>query len=225
MYSKTKKILAKLSASTDAYTKDELKKLNSLAHSTNYRVRAKVAELLVDQFDEESESTLYHLSYDKVEIVKLEAIDSMCIGKSEMTLKRLAFLCNDESCTVRQFAFQSHYEVYMNINGYTQYSKGNYLKWLQSFEFNEKADIVVMVMQKLKFLCGDRQALDIMIDVLIGAINQKKWGLVSPLLYMLQEIIGIDERQYFYNCIRPYISLLDENQKEIVIEIYEATES
>ena len=129
MYRKSQKRLEQL-YEYDIFTKEDLKKIRNLAGSKNPQIRADAAILLARQYDRQSEWILYKLTFDRVEIVRLEAGDSLCIGKELFTVQRLEKLCGNSDAVMRQFALQSHFDVFINVFGHTEETRKDILDGL-----------------------------------------------------------------------------------------------
>ena len=80
MYKKSKRIVDSF-LDKDEFGYKEINKLCSLASSRNSDIRSEVAALLGRVSGEKAERILYSLSFDKVGIVKLEAVDSLAMGQ------------------------------------------------------------------------------------------------------------------------------------------------
>ena len=69
------------------------------------------AEILVGWYTPENERLLYNLTYDKAELVCVDATDSLCIGRTRRSLSRLRDLMVDKAesgagVTVLSFFFR-----------------------------------------------------------------------------------------------------------------------
>lgn len=60
---------------------EDVSVLVAFAKSKNEPIRSWAAELLVNRYTEQSEEILYHMTYDRCDIVRINAEDSLCIGK------------------------------------------------------------------------------------------------------------------------------------------------
>ena len=166
-------------------------KLCNLAYSRNAEIRKKVASLLVDQYSERNETVLYHLTFDKEDIVKLEAVDSLCIGKTEMSLQRLKKLCRDDDYYVRYFAIQSFCDVFTRIHGQTAEAKQILITFLQKLIIEEEAGLVRLAIYKGLFLCGDSDASAKIVSLLVDAMKKNDNRFISPALNILCEMTDI----------------------------------
>lgn len=99
------------------------------------------------------------MTFDKEDIVKLEAVDSLCIGKTEMSLQRLKKLCRDDDYYVRYFAIQSFCDVFTRIHGQTAEAKQILITFLQKLIIEEEAGLVRLAIYKGLFLCGDSECI------------------------------------------------------------------
>lgn len=190
MYCKAKKYILKVEY-CEEFSDAQLDKLCNLAYSQNAEIRSKVASLLVDQYSERSETVLYHLTFDKEDIVKLEAVDSLCIGKTEMSLQRLKKLCRDDDYYVRYFAIQSFCDVFTRIHGQTAETKQILITFLQKLMIEEEAGLVRLAIYKGLFLCGDSDASAKIVSLLVDAMKKSDNRFISPALNILREMTDI----------------------------------
>lgn len=186
MYCKTRKYILKVEY-CKKISAAQLDKLCNLACSRNAEIRSKVASLLVDRYSLRSETVLYHLTFDKDDIVKLEAVDSLCIGKTEMSLQRLKKLCRDDDYYVRYFAIQSYYDVYVRIHGRAMEAKQSLATCLQKLLIEEEAGLARLAIYKGLFLCGNSDALENIVSLLADAIKKNDNSIISPALNILRE--------------------------------------
>ncbi len=218
MYSKSKKQIEKLELIQE-FSETELITLQKLAFSKNREIRRRAAVLLGQQYDSRSEMILYHLSFDRDELVRLEATDSLSIGKTLSSLQRLEMLCYSSDCYIRFFAIQSHYDVYMNLYE-NEDKKSEYLNLVIRLLQTERNLLVKLALYKVCFLCGDENALKQIADILINAIKTSDYSLISPALNLLDEVIDEHSKE-FIEPIFPFINKLDGHQAALLLSMIE----
>ena len=89
----------------------EMKFLRKCLKSRKQDVRWTAAEILVGWYTPENERLLYNLTYDKAELVCVDATDSLCIGRTRRSLSRLRDLMEDKRSRVRGYAVLSFFQV------------------------------------------------------------------------------------------------------------------
>lgn len=87
----------------------EMKFLRKCLKSRKQDVRWTTAEILVGWYTPENERLLYNLTYDKAELVCVDATDSLCIGRTRRSLSRLRDLMEDKRSRVRGYAVLSFF--------------------------------------------------------------------------------------------------------------------
>lgn len=87
----------------------EMKFLRKCLKSRKQDVRWTAAEILVGWYTPENERLLYNLTYDKAELVCVDATDSLCIGRTRRSLSRLRDLMEDKRSRVRGYAVLSFF--------------------------------------------------------------------------------------------------------------------
>ena len=81
--------------------KKEMRYVRKGAKSRNWDDRDVVAEILAGWYTAENERLLYNLTFDKHEMVCVDAVDSLCIGRTRRSLNRLRELMQDRRTMVR----------------------------------------------------------------------------------------------------------------------------
>lgn len=123
------------------------------------------------------------------DIVKLEAVDSLCIGKTEMSLQRLKKLCRDNDYYVRYFAIQSYLDVYVRIHGQNAEERQSLAAFYLQLQSEEDADLARLAVYRGLFLCGNSDALENIVSFLADTIEKNDNSIISPALNILSEMI------------------------------------
>lgn len=185
MYNKSQKII-NFFLNKYEFNDKEIGKLCSLANSRNSEIRSKVAVTLGGISCENAEKTLYSLSFDKDDIVKLEAIDSLAVGKSILSLQRLQQICSDTDPSFRFFGFQSYCDVF--LNRFSQSSKAELLKVLKEYEKQESDSLVLAAIHKCKAICGHKQSVFTLMQMHTKAVEEMNFHLISPVFNLISEL-------------------------------------
>lgn len=189
MYRKSQKIIEKLYLKENLESRD-IEKLCKLACSTNVETRRDVAVLLGRTRGHKSEDVLYHLTFDKSNIVRIEAVDSLANGNSQRSLQRLNQIICSRDPYLRLYGIQSLTDVYFNQKGTGGLQKKVLLKQLQCFEVEECDELVLAAIQKCKVICGDMDAVSVLINTHQSAKAGDNYHLISPVENMLEELSG-----------------------------------
>ncbi len=215
MYRKSEKIIARLEALA-SFDEFQMNTLHNLAYSKNSTVRRRTAVLLGRQYDSKSEDILYHLTFDKNEIVQLEAIDSLSIGKTIKSMQRLVMLLKSNDYYIRYFAVQSLYDIYRNSGFDSENKDLDFLVKIRCELEKEENDLVRIALYKVAYLCGENEALAAIIRILIRAIEECNHSLISPALNILDEILE-EPSSMLGTEISPFLDKLDKQQYELVL--------
>ena len=203
MYRKSQKIVDSFLNKYE-FDEKEIDKLCSLANSSNSEIRSKVATILGGLFGKKIEETLYLLSFDKDDFVKLEAIDSLAIGESFLSLQRLQQICSDENPYFRFFGFQSYCDVF--LNRFSQSRKEELLNMLKEYEKQEIDSSVLAAIYKCKAICGDKQSVLILMQMHTKAVEERNFHLISPVFNLISELTDYLEDEEVLKEIDEYLS-------------------
>jgi len=203
MYRKSQKIVDHFLNKYE-FDDKEIDKLCSLANSKNSEIRSKVAAILGRVSGKKVEDTLYSLSFDKEGIVKLEAIDSLAVGESLLSLQRLQQICSDEDPYYRFFGFQSYCDVF--LNRFSQSRKEELLNMLKEYEKHEIDSSVMAAIYKCKAICGDKQAVFTLMQMHTKAVEERNFHLISPVFNLISELTDYLEDEDVLKEIDEYLS-------------------
>ena len=128
----------------------EMKFLRKCLKSRKQDVRWTAAEILVGWYTPENERLLYNLTYDKAELVCVDATDSLCIGRTRRSLSRLRDLMADKRSRVRGYAVLSFFQVWVNCFSWNERSMKAYLRFAETMDSEEKKTWVRLFYEKNK---------------------------------------------------------------------------
>ncbi len=119
------------------------------SYSFDSVIRSNVAKLLCTyDYSVMIECILYRMTYDRDYIVKLEAIDSLCIARQTRSLQRIESLTKEKDCLLRAYAYMSLIDVVENRN--IESEKRYYIEWVEKKIWREKSfKVRFMVMSEL----------------------------------------------------------------------------
>ena len=140
--------------------KKEMRYVRKGAKSRNWDDRDVVAEILAGWYTAENERLLYNLTFDKHEMVCVDAVDSLCIGRTRRSLNRLRELMQDRRILVRGYAVRSFFDVWVNCFSWNRRSMKAYLRFVETMEKNEKSLWVKTAYDRNRILAQDGRRLE-----------------------------------------------------------------
>lgn len=188
--------------------------LYKFSHSFDDELRWEAAELLCDHYTPKAEKVLRRMTYDRCYIVRLNAVDSLCIGKSKKTLKRLYILTKSRDELIRMYAYQSTNDIIGNRN--IREEKRRYLKWIQGGVLeSDSSDKVKLVMYGELYKMGFLKYLVRFNEIVKRMIKEKDNKEVWLILNILKSIM--DDTVYDYETIMKIVRSLRSiaNSKQI----------
>lgn len=187
------------------------------AHDVNTELRTDVAELLCDHYSSKVEKTLIRMTYDPAFIVKINAIDSLCIGKSEKALKRLYVLSKSHNELIRAYAVMSSADIITNRAIKEESRK--FLAWLQGFIKQEKSNCVKIMLLEILYKNGDKRSLNQMIDIITREVNESESKNVWLIINVLDEILDKENYDEIIEVLKVLLKHANMEQKKRIIEI------
>lgn len=186
-------------------SEEDYKVLYKFSHSIDNELRWETAELLCDHYTPTAERILRRMTYDRCYTVRLNAVDSLCIGKSKKTLKRLYMLTKSRNELIRMYAYQSTNDIIINRN--IKEEKRRYLKWIQSGVIdNDSCDKIRLVMYGEFYKMGFQEYLVRFDKIIKKMIREKDNGEVWLILNILKNIM--DDTDYDYDAVIKIINSL-----------------
>ena len=205
VYNKSKKIIESFLNKYE-FDEKEIDKLCSLANSSNSEIRRNVAVILGGIYNERAEKTLYHLSFDKDDIVKLEAVDSLAIGNSQLSLQRLKQICYSDDPYLRFYAIQSYCDVFLNIHKCEPDYKDELLETLKEYDTLEMDSSVMAAIYKCNAICGEKQSVFTLMQMHTKAIEERNFRLISQIFNLISELTDYLEDEDVLKEIGEYLS-------------------
>lgn len=164
---KALEFLSALNRSRRRLREDELAVLYDLAQHPSPVIRSDVAALLVDHYEEKSEWVLLGLTDDPHPLVRTDAVDSLSIGRMEITFARLLDLAShDPAYTVRGCAIHSAYDVLINCHGDSDQTLRRIAAMVEPLLQRETDLWVCTCYYCVLYLCGKREYLQLLLACL-----------------------------------------------------------
>ena len=212
------KKLESIEAHKESLSLEDVRVLVSFAKSKNELIRSWVAELLVNRYTEQSEEILYRMTYDRYDIVRLNAVDSLCIGKQLKSLQRLEYLFDDSDYLIRGYAVLSHFDVTVNIYGENYNVDNRYIDLMKGLLASEESVWVRVCIFNNLYLCGCEPGLDKIADILDEAAGDGDFEVVWCVLHTLDELVDGDNEVFIHRMINKVYGLLLDAQQDYVKE-------
>ena len=149
----------------------EMKFLRKCLKSRKQDVRWTAVKILVGWYSIENESLLYHMTYDKAELVCVHAVDSLCIGRTRRSLSRLRDLMEDERTLVRGYAVASFFQVWVNCFSWNERSMNAYLRFAETMESEEEKTWVRLFYEENKILARGKKGFEKLFYILEHSSN------------------------------------------------------
>ena len=210
--------LESIEAYKESLSLEDVSILISFARSKNELIRSWAAELLVNRYTEQSEEILYHMTYDRCDIVRINAVDSLCIGKQLKSLQRLESLFEDDDYLIRGYAVLSHFDVTVNIYGENYNVDNRYIDLMESLLASDTPAWVKVCIFNNLYLCGCEPVLDKIADILDKAAENSDFEVVWCVLHTLDELVDGDNEVFIHSMINKVYGLLLDTQQDYVKE-------
>ena len=147
--------------------KEELVKMYRMEKDKNPVIRWSMAKALVNRYAPESEKVLRRMACDKNRMVRVEALDSLRIGREEETLWFLKEKMGNASGRMeRGYAAGSYFDVWVNCYGYHRESMRKYLESIEEFYKKEDNLWVSVSYERNRYLAGEKDALENLVATL-----------------------------------------------------------
>ena len=145
--------------------------LRKCLQSRKQDVRWTAVKILVGWYSIENESLLYHMTYDKAELVCVHAVDSLCIGRTRRSLSRLRDLMEDERILVRGYAVLSFFDVWVNCFSWNERSMKAYLRFAETMQAEEKKTWVKLFYEQNKIRARGKKGFEKLFYILKHGSN------------------------------------------------------
>lgn len=158
--------------------------------------------------NEEDEERLRRMSFDKDELVRINAVENMERGIQEKTLKCLYEWMRKGGWIVRSYAVSSFFSVWVNRNGYTKSSVRKCWRKMEKLYKKEEYPRVLADYEAVKYLCGDEKGLAGLKAILCE--GQGQYYSQHAALNLLQNIRNIYNAEEINRIIEDAIPYMDD---------------
>ena len=186
----------KMYSRNDVYNEEDIRYLRQLARSKDWENRSRVAELLCNCEQDFVEKLLHEMTFDKDELVRADAADSLGGGKTLKSFERLWHLAEHDKSELVQFhAVLSCGEIYLNMD-IPPYSKDEFKERLYGMIHRVESPHIGLSCYEVLYLLGETSAVEKIISVLGDAINNGDGTLIWHALHTLEAIDTEDIEKY-----------------------------
>lgn len=172
------------------FRKKERLQLYELAGEGDKAERVGAVRLLGWQYHPKSEKFLQELQtrIGKKDDIRPWLAEALSIGRTKRTLEMLWRMAEDKKRSVRKYAADSHFEVFMNVYGYQKKTCARYLLLTEGRWKQEKDPAVRAVWHKNRYLAGDRQGYERIFSELSKCCKRGKKSAVWEILGVLEKM-------------------------------------
>ena len=144
---------------------------------------------------------LRSMTYDKNSLVRINAIDSLGIGRQKETLQRLKELIRNQTGKQESgYAVMSYFDVWVNRYGYSRESMHGYLTDIREFYEKENRSWVLINYERNRYLAGERDAIEKMIDLIKNA-GQEETDVLPAVISTINEIMSLSSKENIKNAL------------------------
>lgn len=168
--------------------KDKLSVLSQLSQDKNTEVRRNLAENLVFFDSIEIEKILYDMLFDKNRRVRLEALDTLSIGRQPRTIEKVKTMLEGEGYLIRAYAVATLFDLIVNCYGVNEDAFALYVRAVEKSYAHENNPRVLVDYYRNQFLMNNEEGIRLLEKSYREAVDQKRYDLIWTLLHIFQDI-------------------------------------
>ncbi len=153
----------------DEYSFIDLLMIHLLTFCPNDEIRYDAAELLCSDPSLWKELTLLRMTFDPNEMVRLNAIDSLSIGRTKLACRRLIKISHSQDELIRGYCLMSLIDILNNRNNKKE--KGIYFRYIIKRLNKEKSDKVRLMVNSSLFTSGIKSRMTDLVKVIEKQID------------------------------------------------------
>ena len=183
----------------------ELMQMYRMEKDKDSCIRWSLAKALVNRYAPESEAMLRRMACDKDGLVRIEAIDSLCIGREEATLPLLRRKMRQaDDYLERGYAVLSYFDVWMNRYGYHKESMSRYLKSVEGLYAQEEHLWVLAMYERNRYFAGEKEALQKLKAILLDkGIND--YYVLRAVISIMEEMMNIFNKDKIKEILKEFL--------------------
>ena len=166
----------------------KLPTIQRLSQDKNSEVRQELASWLVLFDNQEIEDILYQMLFDKNRMVRLEAVDSLCIGRQERTIEKVKTMMSGEGYLIRAYAVLTMFDLITNRYGKNEEAFQRYEEIVTPYYQAEKDERVLIEYYHNQFQMDNEKGLELLAKSYVQAVDGPDYGLVWPFLHTFRDI-------------------------------------
>lgn len=162
--------------------------IDLLASDKNIDVRRILAKQMVIFDCDEVEDILYGMLDDKNRMVRLEAVDSLSVGRHEESIKKVAAMLVKEGCMIRMYAVTTLFNLITNAYGMNERAFEKYNLIVKSSFQAEKNQRVLLAYYQNEYYMQPKKGILLLKEIYTDILDNEKYDLVWTILHILSEI-------------------------------------
>ena len=162
--------------------------IDLLANDKNIDVRRILAKQMVIFDCDEVEDILYGMLDDKNRMVRLEAVDSLSVGRHEESIKKVAAMLVKEGCMIRMYAVTTLFNLITNAYGMNERAFEKYNLIVKSSFQAEKNQRVLLAYYQNEYYIQPKKGILLLKKIYTDILDNEKYDLVWTILHILSEI-------------------------------------
>ena len=187
-----------------------------LANDRNTEVRMALAEQLVLFDCDEVEDILCSMLDDKNRMVRLEAVDSLSVGRHEESIEKVAAMLAKEGSLIRMYAAATLFDLITNAYGMNEKAFEKYRRIVKSEFENEKNLRVLLIYYRNEYYMQPEKGLYLFKDIYTYILDNERFDLVWTILHILSELKNGDNSKEMQQMLEYKAEKLLPVQKEFI---------
>lgn len=180
--------IEKICEDNDQAIKQKLPVLLELSQDKNPEVRGMLAENLVLFDCEETEEILYNMLSDQNLMVRLEAVDSIGVGRSRKSIEKVATMLSGQWSLIRMYAVLSLFDLLTNAFGANEEAFNQYREIKEKHFSMENNPRVLLAYYRNEYYMDHKTGLSLLENFYTDAMDQERYDLIWTVLHVLEEI-------------------------------------
>ena len=162
--------------------------LSRLAKDKNVGVKEALARQLVTFDSDEVENILYDMLSDKNRMIRLEALDSLSIGRHDTTIDKVGSMIEREGYLIRMYAVLTLFDVITNAYGLNEKAYDKYKGIIDKSFHLEKNLRVLSAYYQNEYYLNQETGLQLLKSLDFNALETEEYSLIWTVLHIFKEI-------------------------------------
>ena len=194
--------------------------LSMLACDKNIDVRLTLARQLVLFDSDEIEEILYGMLFDQNRLVRLEAIDSISIGRHEKSIEKVQVMLREEGFLIRMYAVATLFDLITNAYGMNEKAFGKYNQIVQQSFQIERNPYVLLSYHKNEYYMHREKGWLLLRNSYTDELDNEKYDLIWTILHTFEEIKNKDNYSELMQVVDYKVEKLSLDQKTFIEELH-----